>query len=332
MTESKYQELEIDKIILDYQNPRIAQYIEIYGDNISAEAISLALGSGAEDKNATTYASLEESIRINNGVIHPIIVNFTDANGYTVIEGNTRVQIYRDFKARGVSGDWDTIRAIVYTDLGENDIDAIRLQSHLVGPRDWDPYSKAKYLNYLSSQQRLPMPQLVSFCGGKANEVKIMIQAYNDMEEYYRKNLADDNEFDPKKFSAFAELQNRKIYESLAFNKFSKNDFALWVINGNIDKMAHVRQLPSILNNKDAKAVFLKKNASEAIKMLVITEAGGEKSKPYNQLAAELVQEIENMPYGEVKLLRNDEEYGDKKLILLELLEALESFVEEIKD
>ena len=42
----QYMELPIESIELDKNNPRIQQYLEIYGDNITSEAIALAL-SGA---------------------------------------------------------------------------------------------------------------------------------------------------------------------------------------------------------------------------------------------------------------------------------------------
>ena len=44
-----------------------------------------------------------------------------------------------------------------------------------------------------------------------SDEVKKMIDAYNDMEEYYKSNLSDDSEFDQRKFSAFSELQNQQM-------------------------------------------------------------------------------------------------------------------------
>ena len=114
--ESTYQELDINLVILDHNNPRIKMFLEMYGENISAEAIALALNSSATD-GATSFASLKESIRVNGGIINPIIVNHTLDGKYVVIEGNTRLQIYRDFASKNSSGNWDKIRAIVYENL-----------------------------------------------------------------------------------------------------------------------------------------------------------------------------------------------------------------------
>lgn len=140
-TALEYRLIQVKDIELDFDNPRIARALEMFPDrnDITAEQISLALGAGADagDSSHTTFTSLKESIKTNGGIIHPIIVNRT-GNQYIVIEGNTRVQIYKDFKSKGVPGNWDEIIAVIYTNLSEEAAHAIRLQSHLVGPREWD--------------------------------------------------------------------------------------------------------------------------------------------------------------------------------------------------
>ncbi len=89
----------------------------------------MALGS-----SESSYESLKESIRVNGGIIHPIVVKKNAQNEYVVIEGNTRVQIYKKFISEGIPGNWSTIQAIVYDNLDSEIIHSIRLQAHLVGP------------------------------------------------------------------------------------------------------------------------------------------------------------------------------------------------------
>lgn len=332
---SEYQEINIDEIQLDFNNPRIAKYLEQYSrEEITSEAISLALGGGSDDKNGTSFSSLKESIKSNQGIIHPIIVNQTSDSKYVVIEGNTRVQIYKEFLQSKIPGNWKKIRSIVYHDLSESYIHAIRLQSHLVGPRDWDPYSKAKYLNYLSNYEKLPIQQIISFCGGKTNEVKKFIDAYNDMEKYYRDNLDDDSEFDQRDFSKFMELQNRSIKDSLLINKFDINDFAKWVINGNIDTAQNVRKLPNVLKNNESKNVFVKENITEAVKILAVEELDSNSLNeiPYEILASELAKRLRNIKYQEVKSLRTDPRYEDKRTILFDVLDELIIVTDDIKE
>ncbi|HYF83754.1 MAG TPA: ParB/Srx family N-terminal domain-containing protein [Clostridia bacterium] len=332
---SEYREIRVSEIMLDYENPRIAKYLEIYGEGqISSETISMALGAGTDEKSGPSYSSLKESIKANQGIIHPIIVNELDNGKLVVIEGNTRVQIYKEFYQAGVPGEWETISSIVYKDLADEEIHAIRLQSHLVGPRDWDPYSKAKYLNYLSNKEKLPILQIISFCGGKSAEVKKMIDAYYDIENYYRSNLDDDSEFDQREFSKFMELQNRGIKDAIVIHKYDRNDFAKWVIDGNIDTAQNVRKIPVILKSKEATKVFLEENISEAMKVLAIEEfdAGPIKDVSYGILASELTKKLRNIKYAEIRSLRFDPDYDDKKAILFDLLDELMAVAEEIKE
>ena len=213
---STYIEIPVEDIELDKSNPRIARGIAYYGENITSETMALLLGSTSE-----ACASLRESIRENGGIIHPIVVNKRTGNSYVVIEGNTRLQIYKDFIKNGVPGNWTTIRAIVYDNLDTERIHAIRLQAHLIGPREWDPYSKAMYLHYLADVEHMPMATLISFCGGnsKASEIRNMIAAYNDMETYYRPLCDDDTQFDHRNFHGFVELQRKNVIDEIALKK-----------------------------------------------------------------------------------------------------------------
>ena len=114
---STYMELPIDDIELDKSNPRIANYLSTHSeDDITSDLMALLLGTTSE-----ACASLRESILVNGGVIHPIVVNKREDNSYVVIEGNTRLQIYKDFRKQGKSGNWDRIRAIVYENLDEDE-------------------------------------------------------------------------------------------------------------------------------------------------------------------------------------------------------------------
>ena len=172
--EYKVMELPIEDIELDKNNPRIAKWVEMHGDDIPAAQIALALGVGDSqaDDSATTFQSLKASIRTNGGIIHPILVNREQSGKYVVIEGNTRVAIYKEFKEDKVPGNWEVITAMVYDSMTNEEIDSIRLQAHLVGPRPWDPYSKAKYLEFLSNSEHLTLKQIVDYCGGREGEVK----------------------------------------------------------------------------------------------------------------------------------------------------------------
>ena len=330
----EYIKLSIDKVELDINNPRIQQYLEMYGDDITSDGIALALNGSSGASSTSSYQTLKESIRVNGGIINPIIVNKYPDGRLVVIEGNTRLQIYKEFALADPEGPWKEIIAIVYDDLPENEIHAIRLQTHLVGPRDWDPFSKAKYLNQLSNIDKLPMATIISFCGGKKAEIEKLISAYTDMVTFYFP-IAEAAEMDPdpREFSKFSELQNTSIKQVLAVHKFDRTDFAKWVVNGNIDTAQNVRKLPAILANSVAREVFLKSTISEAEKYINSSGKGAKNlsEATMDELVSELIKRCRNIEFSYIKQLRDDPRFEDKKNRIIELETEIKDVISEVE-
>lgn len=332
---ANYMLLPVDKIKLDLNNPRIAKWIEMYGNNVNSSQMALALGAGDSggDQAGPTFSSLKQSILTNRGIIYPIIVNRESNGNLVVIEGNTRTLIYKEFNESNVPGEWNQIPSIVYDNMSKQMIDAIRLQIHLVGARSWDPYSKAKYLDFLSNQQHLPYSQIIDFCGGKQREVENYIKAYRDMEQHYRPILESDSDFDSTRFSAFVELQDGRVLDSLQRNGFTKTDFSKWVHERKIYPLQTVRELPRILTNPRSKEVFLRSGAVEARKILdVVTNTTQSLSDAsLDQLAKEISRRISSIPFSEVQRLRAGGR-NDENDVLLSAKEALVEFCKEITE
>lgn len=300
--------LPVETLVLDTSNPRVARFIAMYEGEITDEQMSLALGAANYDQgeSTTTFQSLRASIRSHGGLIHPILVNREADGRIVVIEGNTRALIYRQFRSEDDSGNWEEIPAIIYDNLADKDIDAIRLQAHLVGPREWDPYSKAKYLDYLSNAEHLTTEQIIDFCGGQRTEVNRFIAAYNDMERYYRPLVTDD-QFDPTRFSAFVEMQSPQVQEALLNSDHTKSDFAMWVKDQILYPLNRVRRLPAILANAEARRVFLTHGAREAEKVLDSPSAAEAlEDATLTQLATALSDRIARMTYTDLLRLRAD--------------------------
>ena len=328
---SNYIELCIDEIELDRSNPRIANYLDLYSEeDLTSDTMALLLGTTSE-----SCASLRESIKENGGIVHPIIVNHFSDGRYVVIEGNTRLQIYRDFRKKGIPGDWKIIKAIVYENIDDETMHSIRLQAHLVGPREWDAYSKAKYLNYLANGKYMPMSSLVAYCGGnsKASEIRNMIAAYRDMQEFYRPQCDDDSMFDIKKFHGFVELQKRNVDEALRFHGYTKKDFSKWMVEGRFSKLEDVRSLPAILNSKKASEVFFRFDSRAAKKILAVEDISPDSLKdvPYEMIAKELVKRMNEFQMQEILYLRSDAEYEPKLNVLKDVIESVQLVIDEVE-
>lgn len=315
---NQVQLVHVDELQLDIQNPRIRKWIEMYGDKPTAEQLYLALGAGSSDPESgstTTFNTLKQSIQTNGGIIQPVIVNQDATGKMIVVEGNTRVAIYRDFKSNGTSGSWDLIPAIVHSQLDKRGIDAIRLQAHLVGPRPWDPYSKAKYLHSLRDNDNLPLSEIIDYCGGRKKEIIEYIDAYIDMEKHYRAIISDDSAFDTTRFSAFIELQKSGVKEAILTSGYTIDDFAKWVDQRLIDPLNSVRSIPQILANPEAKKVFLKDGAKEAKKLLDSPPPSSVKDLSLDQLLQAVIMRINQIQYNEVKRIRANPTSNTAQLI-----------------
>ena len=330
----KYEKISIGNIELDLENPRIKQFLEIYSGPITAESIALALNNPSGNSSSSLFETLKESIKVNKGLINPITVNRFEDGRMVVVEGNTRLQIYKDFAKSDPEGPWNEIPAVIYENLPMDEIHAIRLQTHLVGPRDWDAFSKAKYLHQLSEIDKMPIEKIISFCGGQKSEIIKYINTYNDMMEYYFPKAEEmDVDTDPRDYSKFEQMQRSTIQQAIVVNGYNKFDFAEWVINKNVDTAKNVRDLPEVLNDERARKVFLRSNISEAVKVLNAnkkqeTDLSG---ASIYELAAELTQKIKDIEYKEFKALKNDYNYEEKRDVLMKLKEQLDDLLADIE-
>ena len=327
--------LPIHGVDLDRSNPRIRRFLEIYEGEITDERIALALDiagdAGTEGgKGATTPERLRNSIIANRGIIQPIIVNRGADGRLTCIEGNTRLYLYRQFDRDTVEGDWSQIPAMVHDVLDADGIDAIRLQAHLVGPRAWDAYSKAKYQWELYNRHMMPLDRLVDLCGGDRRDVQKSINAYSDMEEHYRKLHGPEDFYDTQKYSGFVELQNNKVKTAIFSAGFTLDDFASWIKSGKIAGLASVRQLPRVLNDSKARSVFIKKGLKAALDAIEQPDIGNDlRAASMGQLSRALLEKVEGLPFSELQRLRNNPD-DDVVRHLADTYEALRNLIAEL--
>lgn len=331
---AEYKSVPISEVSLDLKNPRIARALDMYGSEPTAEQIALALGAGdpSKEQGGPSFASLKQSIRSNGSVIHPIIVSRDKSGHMVVIEGNTRTLIYREFHERGEKGNWDSIPAIIYDNLDIAQIDSIRLQAHMVGVRQWDPYSKAKYLHHLRNEEHLTWDQIVDFCGGNKRDIQNYIDAYIDMEKYYRAVIDSDADFDHTRFSAFAELQKKpEINRALVEAGYSKEDFSRWVHERKIAPLDKVRQIPRVFRNKAALDKFMKDDIVEAIKILdsPISDQCVKEKVTFESQCNQLVRRVNDLSYPEFVKLQQDPEC-DTVYAIKDALETLASLYKNI--
>ena len=321
-----FTELPIDAILFDQDNPRIKIALEKYGDKINARRIAFALSSATEGaQRASSFDALSESIRANEGVNTPIIV--ASKNGvYVCIDGNTRLAIYKDFLDKGVTGDWSHIKATILDNPDQLAIEKVRITNHLVGSRDWPAYEKARYLHHLRNEELMDFSEMINLCGGKKKDIERQIQAYHDMNNFYR-NVVDDTSFRIDRFSGFVELQRPGVRDAIFDTGFELEDFGQWVRDSNIYRLEDVRRLPEVLRDEIARNIFIEggvNSLGEAIKEIDsrtwnIKNVTLEKST-LHQLVKVLNIKIENLPFEELLALQKKDHDSQYKIAAIEEL------------
>lgn len=332
----EYKMLEVETISFDTENPRIKKALEKYGDRLNAERIHFALHSATEESNgASSYNRLKDSIRANKGLIMPIIVNIEN-NKTVCIDGNTRLAIYKELHKEGAEGNWSEIKAIVRENASQREIEEIRVSAHLVSARAWPAYEKARYLHNLRNQKLMDYGEMIALCGGNRRDIERQIEAYHDMNDYYRE-ITDDQAFHIDRFSGFVELQKPGIKDAIFEAGFGLENFGEWIRDGKIHRLADVRKLPKVLQDDDAKAEFVEgapRSIERAIKLCERKEEQSQDSEKaiskdvtIYQLAEALAKRISDLPRSEWRALR-DREHPNAE----EQIRIFEDLTEQLRD
>ena len=317
MTE-RNQVLNIDSIDYDTDNPRIKKALEKYGDKLNADRIYFALRSATDGaRGASSYESLRDSIVAHGGIASPIVV-IAEGERYRCVDGNTRLAIYKQLLKERSEERWFKIKAVILEDIRQSDVEKIRVAAHLVGAREWPAYEKARYLHYLRSQEFLDYNEMIALCGGNKRDIERQIDAYHDMNEYYR-DVVDDTAFHIDRFSGFVELQKPGIKNSIFDAGLELENFGEWIRDGRIYRLEDVRRLPRVLPDTEARKIFLDggpRSIESAIRYLdqkADSELGHAASKTtlesasLYQLVEVLSRRINDLPYSEVRKLKRRE-------------------------
>lgn len=308
----RHESLPVDSIEYDRDNPRIKVALEKYGDDLNAERIFFALRTATEgEKSVSSYESLRDSIRAHGGVRFPIVVIESDS-GFVCIDGNTRLAIYKQFNREGVSGDWDHIDATILVNPDQKAIETVRISAHMVGAREWPAYEKARYLHHLRHEKLLDYSEMIALCGGGKAEIERQIDAYHDMNEFYR-DVVDDTAFRIDRFSGFVELQRPAIKDAIYNAGFGLKDFGEWIRDGKIYRLADVRKLRRVLEDPKAREIFISggprsieaadQHLNKVLEKKRATDSGPTsiEDAPILRLAMTLSRKIDEIPYWELR-------------------------------
>ena len=160
---------------------------------------------------------------------------------------------------------------------------------------------------------------MVALCGGNKKEIERHIEAYEDMNTYYR-NIVDDSAFRADRFSGFVELQKQGVKKAIFEAGFELEDFGKWIHNGQISRLEDTRDLPKVLYDDEATEIFIKggvnsiKQAARHIDDKLRTDPRQEpentllKDASLYLLAQTLTRKIDDLAFSELRRLQASED------------------------
>ena len=331
MTETAtFKILPIEDIDFDFENPRVNDMFErLVEPNVEDYQIELA------DKSKK-YRELELSILAHGFIINPIILQKLEDGRYKCIEGNTRLNFYKEFSESDESKvrdknqyAWKQIPAMVYPTGTEEEnkiFHEIRLQAHLVGPRPWKAVNKARYIYDLRKGEILSWDEIKDKVGGSLKDLQSSYKAYEVYENNFKTLYDEPTDAEKNKFSGIKEFIKPTI-ESAVREEFPdtyNDEFCRWLKEGKkIGPNANVRKLGQIFKNDDAKAKFLSDDGNVVSAMRII-EAGVRlytiEEVSILQLCDELSTRLDSIDPDDIAMWREDEE--DPTLMAISMLKA----------
>jgi len=304
--------IDIDRIILDQDNPRIGLFkdSQIKAD-LTQEEIEFAL----INKNPQAFDKLKESIEANGGIINPIWVHPLDSEKFMIIEGNTRLVIYKKLREKYLNKETyqKILCNILPKKISESQINFIKLEAHLRGTTEWDSYEKARYLFILNDIEGYSVRALTKLTKMSEREIRLNIQAFLDMErQYLPKYQKDPTEV--FKFSYFVEYEkNRKLKDVMKKQNLTIDDFCDWVSSGKIPRAMLVRDLNPILETTQSRKAFIEKGYETAMEKLSILKPN--LTSPLFDNIARVIDGLKNLPSWEISQIIEGEQPHKKELI-----------------
>jgi len=205
MKNYKYEDIKIEDLMLDEQNPRFASSALLNGKKTDQTVIIQHLLENAD--------IIQLSERINKlGGLHgsELITCFKQGDKYIVLEGNRRIcackiLLNRDlipekfknkihFLDNGVKKNISIISAVVYPD--RESVQTYLSDRHITGVKKWSALEKGNYYYDLFIQYKKDIDYVVEKTGDKENEIKKSIKKFQFFIDVYERLLAQyrDNE------------------------------------------------------------------------------------------------------------------------------------------
>lgn len=295
-----HENVPIDQVRLDSDNPRIGYIVRSLGTKATQERIRDTLWG-------THYVKgLARQIMANGGLIERPILQQVDGH-FVAREGNCRATVYYKLNEEDPGNEeWRLLPARVLPESVDSE-GLMRLLGdfHIAGKNTWQPYEKAAYITRMLDNLAFDSAELATILRMSKTSLYQHRNAYVWMDEaYLQKYKADEGAERVRDFSHFFEFE--KVYKRIEDPPAKlRDEFVDWVGQKKFKMAIQVRELPSILETPGAKDVLAKDGFHAAMEL--VGEAHPERTsklfgmvdRATKQLKAATMTDIEDLRAGD---------------------------------
>lgn len=171
--------VEVESLRFLNDNPRVyaCTHGEVDFRNLSTEEQQERIQTRLIEE--PSVKNLIPEIKRHEGLIEPILVR---QDTREVIEGNSRLAVYRHFRDTGVAGEWDLIPCHIVTGLTPKQQAAFLNQIHVKGKTQWTPYEKANFA-YVRKESGWELEEIADLFGESAGTIRKRVRVIELMRE-----------------------------------------------------------------------------------------------------------------------------------------------------
>jgi hypothetical protein len=242
----------IDKIELDYENPRLKYRLakNLNGKKPTEKQLEDEILALPEVKD------LLRDIQHSGGLHDRVILQKNGHGKYKAVEGNCRTTCVRELRTKHPEDErWKKVPARILPADADDRIKARLLTSyHVAGKIQWKAHEKAAYCYHMFHDLKIKQEDIAIAMHASKGTVGRFITAYGFFVNSFLRLYPKAGE---GKWSYFEEFFKKKeLRDALEKNPDFGERFCQWVGDGRLEKGADVRFLPVLLTHPDALKVF----------------------------------------------------------------------------
>jgi len=313
-----YDDVAIDRIELDPNNPRIRYRLKLEQNGKSLDEVIMSMPE---------VKALRRDIEANGGLRERVVLQ-ENGSKMKAIEGNCRMVCLHSLHTKQ-PGDarWKKVPArILPKDVDPKQVAILLSDWHVANKITWKAHEKAGHVHHMHHELGMTLDEIAVYLRTSKTTVSRLLQAYGFMIDRFLKidegKYAKEGE---RKWSYFEEFYKQKdLKAELQRNPDFGDDFCRWVGDSRLPEGADVRILPTILKHPDARKK-LEKGAPLAEVKKIVEAAEPEQGSDFFKLLAKVREACTNAAQvKEILRIRTDKIARQR---LLDTYEALLDFM-----